>query len=106
MIKTQELFGKRLKEIRKTNNLSQAELADKLGVDEKYISRLETGVSTPSFGMMIRLSDALNTDIKSFFTFDGNKTRSEIIERINYRLKCASDDNIRIVDKIIENIMV
>lgn len=37
------LFGKRLIEIRKSAGLSQAELAQRIGVSDTYISAMETG---------------------------------------------------------------
>lgn len=106
MMQTEELFGKRLKEIRKSSGLSQAELASKIGVDEKYISRLETSTSTPSFAMIIKLSDTLNTDIESFFKFNHLKTREELLCNISNRLKNASEKDIRIINKIIDDILV
>ena len=42
-------FGKRLQEIRKMRKLTQLMLAEKVEVDAKYISRIESGISSPSF---------------------------------------------------------
>ena len=38
-------FGENLKNIRKQKNISQEELAEKLGVSRQSISKWETGVS-------------------------------------------------------------
>ena len=40
-------FGKKIKELRKKNNLSQAELADKIGVTQKTICNYENGTRFP-----------------------------------------------------------
>ena len=104
MAENEKFFGKRLKEIRKENGLSQAELAEKLNVDEKYISRLETGSSTPSFSMLNKLSSALNTDVESLFKFKHYKNPEELIEIINSKLKNTSEKNIRLIYRIIEDI--
>lgn len=38
-------FGEKLKEIRKTQGLSQEQLAEKIGVSRQAITKWETGVS-------------------------------------------------------------
>ena len=40
-------FGEKIKELRKKNNLSQAELADKIGVTQKTICYYENGTRFP-----------------------------------------------------------
>ena len=40
-------FGEKIKELRKKNNLSQAELADKIGVTQKTICNYENGTRFP-----------------------------------------------------------
>jgi transcriptional regulator with XRE-family HTH domain len=53
-------FPERLKEARICAGLSQPELAEKVGVDKSYISKLERGVeSPPSRKVTLRLMDAL-----------------------------------------------
>lgn len=42
------MLGNRIKELRKQNNLTQAELGNKLGVIKQTISSWENGVSSPS----------------------------------------------------------
>jgi len=44
-----KLFGRRLKILRKARNLNQAELAEKVGIETKYLSNIETGRRSPSF---------------------------------------------------------
>ena len=104
MTDNEKFFGRRLKEIRKENGLSQAELAERLSVDEKYISRLETGSSTPSFSMLNKLSKALNTEVENLFKFKHYKKTEELIKIINSKIQNTSEKNIRLIYKIIEDI--
>ena len=46
-------FGNKLYELRKSKNLSQEELADKLNVTRQTISKWETNQSTPDFDKII-----------------------------------------------------
>ena len=50
-------IGNKLYELRKSKNLSQEELADKLNVTRQTISKWETGQSTPDFDKIIPLCE-------------------------------------------------
>lgn len=52
-------FGLYLKEVRKSRNVSQAEIAFDSGLDRTYWSLLERGLSAPSLLVMDALSNAL-----------------------------------------------
>lgn len=54
-----ESFGKKLKSVRLAFNLSQRDLADKVGVDQTLISQYERGECQPTFQTMLFLTDAL-----------------------------------------------
>lgn len=52
-------FGKALRELRKTKNLSQETLAFEAGLDRTYISLLELGQRSPTLDSMMALCRAL-----------------------------------------------
>lgn len=54
------IFGKRVREIRKAKNLSQLELADKVGIDRSYMGFLERGERNPSLEVITKIARALN----------------------------------------------
>jgi transcriptional regulator with XRE-family HTH domain len=53
------IFGAHLRELRLARRLTQAELAERSRSNVIFISRLERGVTTPTLGMLLRLSEAL-----------------------------------------------
>lgn len=59
----QEKIGKFIKEIRKNNNLTQKELADKLGVTYQAVSKWENGKNIPDIGVIKEISKEFNVDI-------------------------------------------
>lgn len=63
-------LGLRIKELRKEQNLTQEALAEKLGLHQTYIGKLETGKSNPSFMLIYRMSKALKVNLHDFFEFD------------------------------------
>jgi len=63
------LLGLRLKEIRQNRKISQEKLSEKLGVDPKYLSRIEVGKATPSLDLLVKTANLLGVEIKSLFEF-------------------------------------
>lgn len=56
----QQVFGKRVRELRKERGLSQIELAAKVGIDRSYMGFLERGERNPSLEVIAKIADALN----------------------------------------------
>ncbi len=56
-----EYTGKKIAELRKEKNLTQKELADKLHVTDKAVSKWERGVNFPDLSLMEELAVALDT---------------------------------------------
>lgn len=56
-------FGKKLKELRKTRELTQAELAEGLKVSKGLISLYETDTRKPSYEMLETVADYFNVNL-------------------------------------------
>ena len=59
-------IGERIRRARETAGLSQTELAQRLGVADKQISRWENGVQ-PRPGTLERVAAALGVEVERFF---------------------------------------
>lgn len=66
-IRTPRELAMRLKETRQEQGLSQAELADRIGVSRRWVSQLESGKKTLEVGLVLRAIKALGLecDIRS-----------------------------------------
>jgi transcriptional regulator with XRE-family HTH domain len=60
-------LGERIRKARRDANLTQGDLADKLGVSQGVISNVETGISTIDAPDLPRWADALNKPIMYFY---------------------------------------
>lgn len=58
------VFGKKLQQIRKSKGLTQERLAELAGVHEKHISKLELGTYKPSFKTLNKVLNALDLKIE------------------------------------------
>ena len=52
---------------RAKNNLTQRQLANKMGTKQSVISRLEIGRANPTFSFLKRLAKALNSNLEIHF---------------------------------------
>ncbi len=57
----------KLIKIRTQLNLTQAQLAKKVGASQSLVSRIETGVASPSLDFLTKLADALNSNLEIKF---------------------------------------
>ena len=69
-IKILEKLGKRLKEIRLSEELTQEALAEKVGIHPTYVGKLEAGKSNLSVKLLFKISRALNVNLSQIFDFD------------------------------------
>ena len=74
----QEVIGKFIAECRKEKNMTQQELADKLGVTDRAISHWENGRRLPDYSMLKDLCDVLSISINELFS--GEKISKEDYE--------------------------
>ena len=64
-IRLPESFGDRISFLRKLKELTQAQLAEKLGISAQAVSKWESGLSCPDIMMLVPLADifGVSTDV-------------------------------------------
>ena len=77
-----EKISNLIKTKRKEKKITQEELANKLGVTEKAISRWETGRGTPDISLLIPLSKELKIEVSELLNGEENKNITKNIEAI------------------------
>lgn len=68
--KVLERLGKKLKFARKEANLTQEDLAEKVGIHPTYVGKLESGKNNPSFLMLYKISRALKIRLNDLTNVD------------------------------------
>lgn len=66
-LEIQTRLAHNIKRLRKNQNLTQFELAEKANISEAMVKSIELSLSWPSEKTLTQLSEALNTDIINFF---------------------------------------
>ncbi len=92
-----KLLGKRIKELRKTRDLTQEQLAELINIETGSLSAIESGRHFPSLVTIEKMSKVLNYDIRKFFDYNHLKTQEEKIEYIKGSLNMVSADIINLI---------
>ena len=69
MSDTKSFLGKRIRELRKGCRFSQEQLAEKVDVDPRYISRIELGKCFPSLETLERIATSLSVEMRELFEY-------------------------------------
>ena len=72
----QEIIGKFIANLRKEKNMTQQELADKLGVTDRAVSNWENGRRLPDYSLLNDLCNILQKNTRSFCIFIHKKART------------------------------
>ena len=64
-----KLLGKRIKELRRLQGISQQRLAELANIDQRSLSHIECGDTFPSKALL-DIAAALNIELKDLFDFD------------------------------------
>lgn len=83
-------FGATVAEKRKLLGMSQESLAERVGISQESLSRMEKGFIAPRFERLQLFADALECSIPDLFRIEGEASeRAATIEKI---LSALSDD--------------
>jgi len=69
-------FGRRLRAIRRSRDVTQERLAEYCDLSPEYVSHIERGKASPSFDVIAGLARELDIEPRSLFDFTGLEQRS------------------------------
>lgn len=75
-------LGEKIKEIRKSKNISQEALAGMLKVNRNYLSRIETGKSEPTSSILKHIAEIFKLDLNSLLDINTDALQNN--EKIKY----------------------
>ena len=103
-----ENIGKYISKLRKEMNITQEELAERLGVTDKSISRWENGKTMPDISLLVQLTDILNTTLPELI--NGRRmTKDELLaqrETINNLIRLEGEKQISYNQKALSILMI
>lgn len=97
MDSVQDLFGKKIKAIRRARDITQEKLADLSGLSLQYIGEIERGRRNPSLTSIEQLSRALDIPMAELFSLEEFRLSQEELRTILIRqIESADEDRLRI----------
>ncbi len=98
------LLGKRIKELRKSQGISQQLLAEKANIDQRSLSHVECGDTFPSRALL-DIAKALNIDLKDLFDFEHLAvTPDNMSEYIKNNIDYLPQDDLKAVYRMVKSL--
>ncbi|MDE6139123.1 MAG: helix-turn-helix domain-containing protein, partial [Candidatus Gastranaerophilales bacterium] len=100
------LLGKRIREYRQKHGLTQFQLAEKLGIDDKHLSRIELGKNMPQATVIAKLAEVFNIEPKHLFEFSYLKSSSEVRDDLQEMVRNLNDEQVLLAYKYIKTFVL
>lgn len=97
------LFGNRVRELRKVQNLTQEELAERIWMDPQHLCKMENGSHFPTLKNIIKLADVFNVEVKDLFSYD-NSEENQLVDKIKIEMKKLNKKELKFLLKTITSI--
>lgn len=97
-------LGARIRELRKSKDITQEELVEVIGSDTNNLSRIENGKKFMSADKLAKIADALKVDIKELFDFGHILSDEELKAEIIASINTLSSKQLRYVHKSLKNL--
>lgn len=91
MSKIKKLLGLRIRELRKSRNITQEQLAEMLGIGTANISYIENGKFAPSIENFEKLVEIFNVEPYELYKFSNFKSDEEMLNEIVRSLSSDTD---------------
>ena len=97
MVKVQDAFGKRLRDIRRRKDMTQERLADLSGLSIQYIGEIERRKRNPSLTSIEALAKALGMTVSDFFDLEQFQVSPEEMKaKLVDQISRADEESIRL----------
>ena len=100
-------IGERITELRKARNISQGQLAEMMDVTRQAVSKWETDQASPDTIRLIKLADALDTDVEYLATGRNTYGRRPpvVLETVKTVEKVVEVPVVQVVEKVVEKVI-
>lgn len=94
-------IGQRIRKMRKAHDLSQEELAEKIGISTTHMSHIETGNTKLSLPVLVSISQALGVQTDDLLFESANTSKNNALNDIIELLDTCTPQQVRVIQDII-----
>lgn len=107
MTSLRKIVGENIKKIRRSRKWTQAELAEKIGIEPVSVARIETGINFPKEENLLALADTLNVRILDFFSTEKQEELSKetALNYIHYNINYLNDRDLNVICNAIKTML-
>lgn len=98
-------LGRRIRELRTTNGLSQGKLAELANVNDKFLGEVERGTNNISVLKLGQIANALGVDMAELIDNAHQADREALLADLTHLAQSASDDDLRTIHRIVRDIV-
>lgn len=73
MSELNQRLGNRIRQLRRTSNLTQEQLAELADMNVTFLGQIERGAKSPTVDTLGKIADALQISLAELFAFDGDE---------------------------------
>ena len=98
-------LGARIKEERKVRGLTQEQLAEKVEITPRYLSRLEGGQQSPSIETLTKLAGIFEIELQELFDFHHIGTPKELRAKLSKFLNELDEQKLRLAVRLLKAVV-
>ena len=94
-------LGSRIRNLRTTQRLSQAQLADSAGMSARYLGEVEAGKRNISLGRLNALAVCLSVPLAELLNFEEPEVRATVLKQLYSYLDSLSLDQLLFLQRVL-----
>lgn len=98
-------FGADVKTAREKLGISRRELAEKIGVDPRYLANIELNATIPSMPLVVQLFHLCRLPAEKYFNPELRKQETEQYQRVKYKVQLCPEKYLPAIESAIDELM-
>jgi transcriptional regulator with XRE-family HTH domain len=91
----------RIRGLRKALDLTQSAFAERVGLSEEYIRKIELRKSLPSLESIVKIANGLNLSVNELLDFEQARAeRNEVLDSIITLLQTRASEDIKLLHEV------